>query len=111
MVDTSVGAYPSWLQTFHFAVEYATHGDDVHVYVDPADAEERTRWRTVFGAFVLGELEKPVEVEPGVDSVLVRGAPGELELSGVDFVEATQGRLPDEHPLPADWRKLLVTVP
>ena len=28
-IDSSVGPYPSYLQTFHFAVEYATHGDDV----------------------------------------------------------------------------------
>jgi uncharacterized protein (TIGR03083 family) len=111
VVDTSIGDYPSWLQTFHFAVEYATHGDDVFVYVDPADADERTLWRIRFGSFVLGELEKPVEVELGVDSVLVRGEPGELELSGEDFVEATQGRLPEDHPLSAGWRKLLVTVP
>jgi uncharacterized protein (TIGR03083 family) len=32
-VDTSIGAYSSWLQSFHYAVEYATHGDDVYVEV------------------------------------------------------------------------------
>jgi len=112
VVDTSIGEYPSWLQTFHFAVEYATHGDDIAVYVDPADAAERIRWRVAFGAFVLQELEKPVQVTAdGEGAVLVSGEPGETRLDDTDFVEASQGRLADDHPLPQEWRALLVTVP
>jgi hypothetical protein len=41
----------------------------------------------------------------------VSGAPGTVELSAEDFVEATQGRLPDDHPLEAAFRELLTTVP
>lgn len=110
-VDTSIGAYPSWLQSFHYAVEYATHGDDMYVDVPQAERAERTTWRVAFGRFVLGELEKPVEVEPAGDGVRVSGAPGTVELSAEDFVEATQGRLPDDHPLDAAFRELLTTVP
>jgi uncharacterized protein (TIGR03083 family) len=112
VVDTSIGEYSSWLQTFHFAVEYATHGDDIYVHVDPADAAERTRWRVAFGAFVLQELEKPVQVATeGDGSVLVSGEPGEIRLDEADFVEASQGRLTHDHPLSKEWRSLLVTVP
>ena len=112
VVDTSIGEYSSWLQTFHFAVEYATHGDDIYVYVDPADADERTSWRVTFGAFVLQEIEKPVQVVRSDDrTVLVSGEPGQLELPDAVFVEATQGRLPADHPLPSEWRRLLGTVP
>lgn len=112
VVDTSVGYYPSWLQTFHFAVEYATHGDDIFVHVDPADLAQRTLWRVIFGTFVLQELKKPVSVETSDEgAVVVTGQPGQLRLDYADFVEATQGRLPAAHPLSPEWRRLLVSVP
>ena len=110
-VDTSIGAYSAWLQSFHYAVEYATHGDDMYVDVPTADRDARTAWRVAVGRFVLTELEKPVEVEPTADGLRVSGAPGTVELSAKDFVEATQGRLPDDHPLEAAFRELLTTVP
>jgi uncharacterized protein (TIGR03083 family) len=115
-IDTSIGAYPSWLQTFHFAVEYATHGDDIGVVVDDADRSDRLAWRVAFGRFVLTELEKPVEVTPDGDVLRVSGEPGTTVLDTTvldahDFVEATQGRLPDGHPLDAAFRELLSTVP
>ncbi len=110
-VDTMVGAYPSWLQTFHFAVEYATHGDDVHVPVPDADRAARLAWRVAFGRFVLGELDKPVSVTSYDDRVLVESEHGSAELSPADFVEATQARLPADHPLDPAWRHLLATVP
>lgn len=110
-VDTSIGAYPSWLQSFHYAVEYATHGDDMYVDVPDADRRERTTWRVKVGRFVLTELEKPVEVQEADGGLQVFGTPGTVELSAEDFVEATQGRLPDDHPLEAAFRELLTTVP
>ena len=110
-VDTSIGAYPSWLQSFHYAVEYATHGDDMYVDVPEAERGERTAWRVRMGRFVLTELEKPVEVHETDDGLRVIGAPGTVEVSVDDFVEATQGRLPDAHPLDAAFRELLSTVP
>jgi len=110
-VDTSVGQYPSWLQSFHYAVEYATHGDDMYVDVPDAEQGARTAWRVNVGWFVLTELEKPVEVQETDGGLRVFGAPGAVELSFDDFVEATQGRLPDDHPLDAAFRELLSTVP
>lgn len=110
-VDTSIGAYSSWLQSFHYAVEYATHGDDMYVDVPDDERAARTAWRVRFGRFVLTELDKPVEVQETDGGVRVIGAPGTVELSAGDFVEATQGRLPDDHPLEAAFRELLTTVP
>jgi len=110
-VDTSIGQYSSWLQSFHYAVEYATHGDDMYVAVPEGERAGRTAWRVSFGRFVLTELEKPVEVEPTDGGLRVSGAPGIVELSDEDFVEATQGRLPGNHPLDAAFRELLSTVP
>ncbi|KAA1416820.1 maleylpyruvate isomerase family mycothiol-dependent enzyme [Nocardioides humilatus] len=110
-VDTMVGAYPAGLQTFHFAVEYATHGDDVFVPVPEADRAARTAWRVTFGRFVLGELEKPVTVAVDGGVVVVEGDLGRVELSPETFVEATQGRLSDDFPMTADLRALLSTVP
>jgi uncharacterized protein (TIGR03083 family) len=110
-VDTMVGVYPSWLQTFHFAVEYATHGDDVYVPVPAEDRDERLAWRVTFARFVLEELEKPVTVTRGDGVVVVEGDPGRAELAPEDFVEATQGRLPEDHPLDEGLRELLSTVP
>lgn len=110
-VDTMVGAYPSWLQTFHFAVEYATHGDDIYVPVADEDRDERLAWRVTFGRFVLDELEKPVTVTHGDGAIVVESDGGRAELSPGDFVEATQGRLHASHPLDGSLRQLLSTVP
>jgi len=110
-VDTMVGQYPSWLQTFHFAVEYATHGDDIFVLVPEEDRRERTAWRVAFARFVLGELEKPVTVTTRDDHVVVESDLGRAELSFADFVEASVGRLPDTHWLEDPLRELLTTVP
>lgn len=110
-IDTSIGDYPSWLQTFHFAVEYATHGDDIGVEVADDELAERLTWRVAFGRFVLTELEKPVDVTPRGDVLLVEGEPGTVELDRHVFVEATQGRLPEDHALDRAFRELLSTVP
>ncbi|MGH9041136.1 MAG: maleylpyruvate isomerase family mycothiol-dependent enzyme [Acidimicrobiia bacterium] len=111
-VDSSIGDYPSWLQAFHLAAEYATHGDDIGVAVGESEREARTAWRVVFGLFVLAENDKPVTVEPtgpGRQRVLTGGE--EVELSDEDFVEATQARLPADHPLSDTLRQALGTVP
>ena len=111
-VDTSIGAYPSWLQTFHIAAEYATHGDDIGVAVGEPERAARMAWRVVFGRFVLAENEKPVTVEPaGPGRQRVRTTDEEAELSDDDFVEATQARLPANHPLSGSLLQALSTVP
>jgi uncharacterized protein (TIGR03083 family) len=109
-VDTLIGQYPSWLQTFHFAIEYAAHGDDIYVPVPDEDRSERCGWRVAFGQFVLEELEKPVTVTLRDDRVVVESDLGRTELSREDFVEATVARLPDDHPLDGPLRTLLSTV-
>lgn len=110
-VDTTVGEYPSWLQTFHFAVEYATHGDDIYVPVPEDERRERTEWRATLARFVLGEVGKPVTVTSHDEWVVVESDLGRVELSHADFVEASVGRLPDTHPLDGPLRDLLSTVP
>jgi len=111
-VDSSIGAYPSWLQAFHLAAEYATHGDDIGVEVAPSDQTRRQAWRVVFGRFVLAENGKPVTVEPaGPGRQFVQAGTEQAELSDEDFVEATQARLPADHPLSGTLQQALSTMP
>jgi uncharacterized protein (TIGR03083 family) len=111
-VDSSIGDYPSWLQAFHLAAEYATHGDDIGVRVDDTERAARLAWRVTFGRFVLAELDKPVTVEPAAPGrQRVRSGDEEMELSDEDFVEATQARLPADHPISASLRQALSTMP
>jgi uncharacterized protein (TIGR03083 family) len=98
-LQTSAGPYPMGLQTFHYASEYATHADDVGVPVSDDEAGERTRWRARVGAFVLGEQGSGVQVGLTADGVSVRADGRSEELPAEVFVEATVGRLPDDHPL------------
>lgn len=111
-VDSSIGTYPSWLQAFHLAAEYATHADDIGVPVDEPERSARTAWRVVFGRFVLAENDNAVTVEteaPG--RVRVRAGADKAELSDAEFVDATQARLPPDHPLPQTLREALGSVP
>jgi uncharacterized protein (TIGR03083 family) len=111
-VDSSIGPYPSWLQAFHLAAEYATHADDIAVSVGAAQRPTRTAWRVVFGRFVLAENDKAVAVESGTPGRLrARVGDEEAELSDEEFVEATQARLPPDHPLPGSLREALSTMP
>ena len=103
---TMAGPYPVGLQAFHYASEYATHGDDVGVPVE--DARERTAWRVMVGRFALEEQGTDVEVAEDDDGDLVVRTPRGLgRLTPAEFVEATVGRLPDGHPLDADLREAL----
>ena len=111
-VDSTVGPYSSWLQSFHFAGEYATHADDIGVHVEESQAEPRAVWRARFGAFVLGELGRPVRVEPsGHLRLHVSTEAGDTDLSTQDFVEATQGRLAPGAGLTPAVAALLNTAP
>jgi hypothetical protein len=89
-VDSSIGPYPSWLQAFHLAAEYATHADDIAVEAGAAQRQARTAWRVVFGRFVLAENDKAVSVEAGPPGRLkVRFGDAEVKLSDEEFVDAT----------------------
>jgi hypothetical protein len=90
----------------------ATHGDDIGVVVDDSAQAARTAWRVVFGRFVLAGNDKPVMVSPaGPGRQRVQAGDEEAELSDEDFVEATQARLPPEHPISKSLREALSTMP
>ncbi|WP_067828673.1 maleylpyruvate isomerase family mycothiol-dependent enzyme [Actinomadura kijaniata] len=110
MLSTMSGPYPVGLQTWHYASEYATHADDVAAPVDPAERDARTAWRAEFGRSALGEADTPVRVErvPGGYRVTLEGR--SAELPAAEFVEATTGRLPDDHPLDRELRSALVCL-
>ncbi|GLX01498.1 maleylpyruvate isomerase family mycothiol-dependent enzyme [Microtetraspora sp. NBRC 16547] len=98
-LTTSAGPYPVGLQTFHYDSEYATHGDDVGAPVSAEEAGARTLWRVRVGLFVLGEQGSGVQAEPSGDHVDVRADGATARLPYAEFVEATVGRLPADHPL------------
>ncbi|MEV5410176.1 maleylpyruvate isomerase family mycothiol-dependent enzyme [Thermopolyspora sp. NPDC052614] len=107
MLETSVGPYPVGLQTFHYASEYATHADDVGAPVADEEEADRIHWRVRVGLFVLGEQGAKARIEPTAEGLLVYGVGSEAVLSRQEFVEATVGRLPGDHRLPAEIRTAL----
>jgi uncharacterized protein (TIGR03083 family) len=106
-LQTSGGPYPAGLQAFHYSSELATHADDVGVPVSPAEEGARTRWRVVFGAFALGEQDRPVMVELADGTVRISCEGQDAELSEHDFAEATVCRLADDAAVPARLRAML----
>ncbi len=107
MLETSTGPYPAGLQTFHYDSEYATHADDVGAPVADEEEDDRTLWRVRVGLFALGEQGTKARIEPTAEGLLVYGVGREAMLSRHEFVEATVGRLPDNHPIPAEIRTAL----
>jgi uncharacterized protein (TIGR03083 family) len=110
-VDTSIGPYPVWLQAFHLATEYATHGDDIGAPVEPEEREARVRWRARFARFAIAELGRPVQIQARAGRNQVSSGGETAELSDEDLVEASQARLPADHPLSPALREALKTVP
>ena len=110
-VDTSIGPYPAWLQAFHLAMEYATHADDVGAPVDEGEREARTRWRARFARFAIAELGRPVRMERAGGLNRVVAGDETAELTDEELVEASQARLPSDHPLSAGLREALKAVP
>jgi uncharacterized protein (TIGR03083 family) len=98
-LQTSTGPYPVGWQTFHYDSEYATHADDVGAPVSDEEAEARTLWRLNVGLFVLGEQGSKAQIETSAEQIRVSAGGKEARLSPAEFVEATVGRLPDDHPL------------
>lgn len=106
-LTTSVGSYPAGLQAFHYASEYATHADDVAVPVATEERAGRDRWRAAVARFALAEQEAPVAVTPVGDMYHVEVADVGAELPAADFVAASVGRLPADHPLDPRLRDAL----
>jgi uncharacterized protein (TIGR03083 family) len=107
---TMAGPYPVGLQAFHLCSEYATHADDVAVPVDPAEEPGRTRWRGRVGRFALEEREAPVQIVESGDGFRMAFDDQTAEMSTADFVAATTGRLPADHPLDRALRQLLLVL-
>jgi uncharacterized protein (TIGR03083 family) len=107
---TSIGPYPVGLQTFHMAMEYATHADDIGADIGDAERPGRDEWRARFARFALAEQDKPVETDAAGGRNVVRAGDEQAELSDAELVEASQGRLPDDHPLSPPLREALNTV-
>lgn len=94
-LQTMTGPYPVGLQTFHYASELATHGDDVG-----APAQGDMDWRVEVGLFALSEAGSKAEVQRDEGGYFTVRVPGALaRMSPADFVEATVGRLPHQYPL------------
>ncbi|GIH52731.1 TIGR03083 family protein [Microbispora rosea] len=107
-LHTSAGPYPAGLQTFHYDSEYAAHADDVGAPVSPGEAGDRLGWRVRVGMFVLEEQGSTARVEHACGRVLVQVDDGlTADLPPEEFVEATVGRLPADHPLDARLRSAL----
>ncbi|GII52331.1 hypothetical protein Pth03_07200 [Planotetraspora thailandica] len=107
MLSTSAGPYPAGLQAFHYDSEYATHADDVGAPVTQEEAEARLAWRARVSEFVLDETGSPAFVEPEGDRIAVSVGDVEARLTPADFVEATVGRLPADHPMDPRVRNAL----
>lgn len=91
-LDTMVGPYPAGLQAFHYASEYATHADDVHVPVSETEADHRTDWRVEVGRLGLKEANSTAQVEETADDMWVHADGVTVTLPFPAFVDATVGR-------------------
>ncbi len=104
-LPTMAGPYPVGDQAFHYSSEYATHADDVGV--PGADAPDRVAWRVRVGLFALAEQDSTAEIEREGRDYAVRAGRVRATLTPPEFVAATVGRLPGDHPLPAHLRDAL----
>ena len=109
-MDTAAGAYPARRQGFYLASELAIHADDAGIPVPAVELPSRRGWRVRFGRLALDEAGRRLMVSAGGRGQLVRLHADEALLSDDDFVEATAGRLPREHPLATPLRKVLAVL-
>lgn len=92
-IPTFIGSYPLRAQIWHIASEYATHGDDMGVFIGEEEAEFRLMWRVQFSLFAVQEKENPPGLERTDDVILVTLKNFRMALSDEDFVAAVSGRL------------------
>lgn len=93
-IQTFIGPYPLHAQIWHITSEYATHGDDMGVYVGEEEAEYRLMWRVQFSLFAVQEKKDPPGLERTDDGVVVTLNDNTMLLSDVDFIAAVSARLP-----------------
>jgi uncharacterized protein (TIGR03083 family) len=93
-IQTSVGPYPLHSQIWHITSEYATHGDDMGVFVGEEEAEYRLMWRVQFSLFAVQEKKNPPGLQQTDDIIIVTVKDHRMALSDEDFVAAVSARLP-----------------
>lgn len=105
-LPTMVGLYPVRWQAFHLASELVTHGDDI----DAPPGGESLEWRPRFAVFALAEAKPNVTVDLTANGATVGAGDETATLSTDDFVAASNGRLPADHPLSPGVRAALNVV-
>ncbi len=93
-IQTFVGPYPLHAQIWHITSEYATHGDDMGVFVGEEEAEFRLMWRVQFSLHAVQEKENPPGLERTDEHIIVTLKDHQMSLSHEDFVAAVSVRLP-----------------
>jgi len=94
MIPTITGSYPLRAQIWHITSEYATHGDDMGVFVGEEEGEFRLMWRVQFSLFAVQEKENPPGLERTDDVILVTLKDFRMALADEDFIAAVSARLP-----------------
>jgi uncharacterized protein (TIGR03083 family) len=92
-IQTSIGPYPLHSQIWHITSEYATHGDDMGVFVGEDEAEFRLMWRVQFSLFAVQEKENPPGLERTDDIIIVTVENNRMAFTDEDFVAAVSARL------------------
>jgi len=93
-IQTSIGPYPLLSQIWHITSEYATHGDDMGVFVAEEEGEFRLMWRVQLSLFAVQEKENPPGLERTDDVIIVTVGDHRMALSDEDFVAAVSARFP-----------------
>jgi uncharacterized protein (TIGR03083 family) len=93
-IQTSIGPYPLHSQIWHITSEYATHGDDMGVFVAEEEEEFRLMWRVQVSLFAVQEKKNPPGLERTDDVIIVTIGDHRMALSDKDFVAAVSARLP-----------------
>ena len=111
-MTTMVGPYPSRWQSFHVAVELATHADDLDVPVTEDEAPQRLAWRANVSRFVIAESKPDVSLSRSADGqTVVTGQGIQATVDDLTLVEGVAGRLAPSGPLDDDQRALLGATP
>ncbi len=92
-IQTSIGPYPLHSQIWHITSEYATHGDDMGVFVGEEEAEFRLMWRVQLSLFAVQEKENPPGLERTDDVIIITVKDHRIALTDEDFVAAVSARL------------------
>jgi uncharacterized protein (TIGR03083 family) len=93
-IPTFIGPYPLRAQIWHITSEYATHGDDLGVFVGEEETEFRLMWRVQLSLFAVQEKKDPPSLKRRDDVIIVTLKDHWMALTDEDFVAAVSARLP-----------------